>query len=320
VSESDAADLVPPEVKRRRGVRWKAVIGLASMAGLIVVTVTTVNDAREQALPGVLPLVIALTLQFVAMICAARGWVALFPGDADRTALSHGLYASQLTKYLPAGGFVQAASQVALSSQTATVGAAALRLPVFSVCSVVAAATVGSLLAFANALPDWARLLAILGLSLLALLDLRVMAAALRLARRLVGRLPGPEHLPHQRAILRCYFYVLANQIAYATAFVVLVGDLGDVDLLAAGAAFSAGWAIGYLALPLPSGLLVREAVLIAALPGLATATLLASSVAHRLTGFIAEAALAMRSHVRTARRGNADASAEGTSTDTTGS
>lgn len=319
MSESDSADLVPQGAKRRRGVRWKAVVGLASFAGLVVATITTVNDTSAQALPGALPLVIALGLQFVAMVCAAHGWVALFPGSADRAALSHGLYASQLTKYLPAGGFVQAASQVALSSQATTVGVAALRLPVFSLCSVVAAATVGSLLAFASELPSWARLLAILGLALLALLDRRVMAAALRLARRVVGRLPGPEYLPDQRAILRCYGYVLVNQIAYATAFVILVGDLADVGDLAAAAAFSAGWAIGYLALPLPSGLLVREAVLIAALPGLATASLLAASVAHRLTGFVAEAALAGRSHLRMARHGSTGASPEGTSTDASG-
>ena len=299
--------------------RWKAVVGLASMAGLIVVTITTVNDARAQALPGAVHLVVALALQFVAMVCAARGWVALFPSDADRTALSHSLYASQLTKYLPAGGFVQAASQVALSSQTTSVGMAALRLPVFSLCSVVAAASVGSLLAFASDLPGWARLLAILGLCLLTLLDRRVLAAALRLARRVVGRLPEPEYLPEQRAILRCYCYVLVNQIAYATAFVVLVGDLADVDRLAAAAAFSAGWAIGYLALPLPSGLLVREAVLIAALPGLAAGSLLAASVAHRLTGFLAEAVLAVRSHLRMVHGGGTRASPEGTSTDAAG-
>jgi hypothetical protein len=42
---------------------------------------------------------------------------------------------------------------------------------------------------------------------------------------------------------------------------------------------------------------LVREGVLIATLPGLATGSLLAASVAHRLTGFLAEALLAGRAH-----------------------
>jgi hypothetical protein len=297
VSESDSADLLPQPSRPRRG-RWKAVIGISSIVGLAVVAISTVDDAREQALPGAVPLAIALGLQFVAMVCAARGWVALFPESADRSALTSGLYSSQLTKYLPAGGFVQAASQVALSSETTSVGVAALRLPVFSVCSVVAAATVGSLLAFAGELPGWGRVVAFSGLALLSVLDRRVLSAALSLARRLISRLPPPEALPEQRAILRCYWYVLINQVAYATAFVVLLRDVADIDHLAAAAAFSAGWAIGYLALPLPSGVLVREAVLIATLPGLAAGSLLASSVAHRLTGFVAESVLAARSHL----------------------
>jgi hypothetical protein len=43
---------------------------------------------------------------------------------------------------------------------------------------------------------------------------------------------------------------------------------------------------------------LVREGVLLAALPGLAMGSVLASSVAHRLTSFVAEALLAGRAHL----------------------
>jgi uncharacterized membrane protein YbhN (UPF0104 family) len=303
VSESDVSDLAPPAPVPTKGVRWKAVIGLACIAGLVLATATTVDDVRDQALPGAGPLAIALVLQTVAMAFAARGWVALFPADVDRRALTRGLYTSQLTKYLPAGGFVQAASQVALSSADAGMGAAALRLPVFSICSVVAAATIGSGLAVTGSLPGWARALAVLGLGLLALLDRRVLAFAVRQGRRAIKRLPPPETLPPQRAILRSYAYLLVNQAAYAVAFVVLLSQQADVEVAAATAAFCASWAIGYLVLPLPSGLLVREVVLIATLPGLATGLLLAASVAHRLTGLVAEAALAARSHAATLRR-----------------
>lgn len=305
VSDSDAADLIARDAapKPKVGRRWKALIGLASIGGLAVAAFSTVDDAREQALPGPVPVGAALVLQFAAMVLAARGWVSLFPDGADRQALTRGLYTSQLTKYLPAGGFLQAASQVALSSEQSGIGAAALRLPVFSLCSVVAAATVGSALAVAGDLAPWARLVAALALSLLLLLHRRVLAATLNLVRRAIRRLPPPERLPDQAAILRCYGNVLANQIAYAAAFVVLLGDLADVDALGAAAAFSAGWAIGYLVLPLPSGVLVREGVLIATLPGLATGSLLAASVAHRLTGFVAEAALAGRAQLPLRRR-----------------
>jgi hypothetical protein len=298
LSDGDVSEPVAPGPKARSRLRWKALIGLASIAGLAIAAVSTVDDAREQALPGSAPLATALVLQFIAMFSAARGWVALFPTGVDRTAVIRGLYTSQLTKYLPAGGFVQAASQVALSGEDTGLALAAMRLPVFSTCSIAAAGTAGAALAVVGDLPPWARIVAGLSLLLLALLDRRVLARFLTLARRRIRRLPTPDALPDQRAILRCYVYVLAGQVAYAIAFVALLGDLADVNGFAAAAAFCAGWGLGYVALPLPSGLFVREAVLIATLPGLAMGSLLASSVAHRLTGFVAEALLAGGAHL----------------------
>jgi uncharacterized membrane protein YbhN (UPF0104 family) len=308
MSDTDATDLAPIEPvpeggdgTPKRKVRWRAVVGLAGIAGLAIASFTMVDDVREQALPGPGSLAGALALQFVAMVFAARGWAALFPPTADRIALMSGLYTSQLTKYLPAGGFVQAASQVALSSQDGGIGAAALRLPVFSLCSVVGAATLGSAMALDGDLPAWARVLVALGLLAPLLLDRRVLAAVLRLARRLVKRLPEPDALPPQGAILRCYGFGLVNVGAYGAAFVVLMSDMADIEPVTAAAAFCAGWAAGYLALPLPSGLVVREAVIIAALPNLAAGSLLAASVAHRVTGFVAEAVLAGSAHLRAA-------------------
>jgi uncharacterized membrane protein YbhN (UPF0104 family) len=42
-------------------------------------------------------------------------------------------------------------------------------------------------------------------------------------------------------------------------------------------------WAVGFLAVPIPAGVGVREAVLIGLLPGVGTAQLLAASLALRL-------------------------------------
>jgi hypothetical protein len=271
VSEGDdITDPVAPAPRAKRRLRWQAVIGLASVAGLAIAAVSSVDDAREQALPGAPTLAAALVLQVVAMTLVARGWATLFPAGADRDTIRRGLYTSQLTKYLPAGGFVQAASQVALSSGDTGLALAAMRLPVFSTCSLAAAGTAGAALIAVGDLPTWARVLAALGLGLLVLLDRRVLARFLNLARRLIRRLPPPDALPDQRAILRCYGYILVNQVVYASAFVVLLSDLADV---------------------------------LAALPGLAMGSVLASSVAHRLTSFVAEALLAGRAHLAAAGR-----------------
>ncbi len=314
MTEVDASDLVVPEApaegRPRRRVRWKALIGLAGFVGLGIAAYTGVGDARQQSLPGPGPLIAALALQMAALVCGAWGWVALFPPTANRAALRTGLYTSQLTKYLPAGGFVQAASQVALSSDDTGMAVAALRLPVFTLCQVVAALTLGSAVALNGDLPPWARLLALLGLAMVFVLDRRLLAALLRLARRMIKRLPEPTDLPPQRAIIVCYVCCLGNMAAFSAAFVILLHDLTPVRPLAAGAAMAAGWAAGFLVVFLPSGLGLREAVVLAAVPALGTGPLLAASVAHRLAGFVAEASLTGTSHLRNAlhrRRSVAD-------------
>lgn len=303
MSDTDAADLIPDQTSRVRRNRWRAVITLLGFAGLVVAAVTTVDDARDQALPGPGYLAAALALQFVAMLTSARAWASLFPPTADRTVLTRALYVSQLTKYLPAGGFVQAASQVALSTQQHTgLGQAAFRLPIFSLCTLVAGGLASTVLVFNADLPAWGRGLALCGLASVLLLNRTCLAWVLRAARRVVRRLPDPSALPPQAAILRCFGFAAVNMAAYGAAFALLVSHVDGANPVWAGAAFCAAWAAGYVVLPIPSGLGIREAVTIAALPGLPTGALLAASVAHRVTGFIAEATLAGLTQIRIVR------------------
>lgn len=271
--------------------RWRALVAVLGIAGLAIAAYTSVDDVRQQALPSLQALTTALLLQFVALLSMAQAWIMLFPSHVDAAALARGLYTSQLTKYLPAGGFFQAASQVALSSQDG-MASAAVRLPVFSLCAIVAAATVGSGLALDSDLPGWTRSIAALGLAAMVCLDRRVLQAVVRTARRLTPRIPEPTALPSQQAILRCYVAHLVNLVSVAAAFAVLLGDLTRVELWVAGSAFAAAWAVGYVVLPIPSGIGVREAVLVAVLPGLATGSLLAASVAQRLLLVLAEAVM----------------------------
>jgi glycosyltransferase 2 family protein len=302
VTDADATDLVPrdpTDTTTPTWRRWQAVIMLAGLAAIAIAAVTTVDDARSETLPSAGPLAIGLVLQAIALMFIARGWVTLFPPNVDRGALASAFYASQLTKYLPVGGLVQAASQVALSGPATGMGSAALRLPVFSLGIVAAGATLGAGLVFVDSLPVWGRIVAGLGLLVPILLDRRILALVLRTARRFVRRLPEPDALPPQRAILRSYALGLANMATYALSFAVLLGDVADVDLPIAAAAMCAAWVVGYLVVPLPSGLGVREVILVAALSGPSTASILAASLAQRLLGIVAEAGLAGGSQLR---------------------
>lgn len=304
MTDLDAGDLVPPEGGRpptRR--RWQAVVGLVALAGLAVAAYTTAGDLDDQALPGAGALAAALGLHVVALLLAAQAWIALFPPDADRRALAGGLYTSQLAKYLPVGGLLQVAGQVTLAGQQAGMARAAMRLPVFSLCLVAAGTTLGSLLAASSDLPAWARALAATGVLVPVVLHRRILAAVVRLGARIVRRSPPVDALPSQAAIVRAYAFGLGNFAAAAAAFTVLVVDGADVNPVIAGAAYCAAWVAGYLVVPVPSGIGVREAVLVAALPGMTTAVLLAASIAHRLLGIVAEAALAGASRLRARSR-----------------
>lgn len=290
-------ELTRSDPGRRTRPRWHAIIGLAGLAGLTIAAFTVARDANGQALPGLRPLLVGLVASALALICGARAWISLFPSGVDRRALARGLYTSQLTKYLPAGGFVQSASQIALSSQEG-VAVAALRLPILSLCLVAAGGTWGSLLIFDGDLPNWGRVLAFAGLLTVVVLNRRAQAMVLRVVGHFIHRFPKPDDLPTQDAILRCYAFALGTLAFYAVAFVVLLGDLAHISPLTTGAALCAAWIVGYAVLVVPGGLGIREAVLLAALPGVPAGSLLAASVAHRLLGLVTEAAIAGLAHL----------------------
>jgi glycosyltransferase 2 family protein len=299
VTDLDASDLVTSPPQPRRRARWKAVVTLAGLVGLAIAAYATVGDTRDLELPGRWVIAGALALQLVALWFAGRGWVVLFPPDADRASLTAGLYMSQLTKYLPAGGFVQVASQVALSGSSGGMAVAAIRLPVYLLCFIVAALTFSAGVALDGDLPPAGRVLAGLCLLSLVVLDRRVLDRLLHAARRVVKRLPEPDHLPPQRAIVRCYLYGLGNMAAYSAAFVLLLGAMTDARPTVTAAALALGWAAGFFVFFIPSGLVVREAVILAVVPSLAAAPLLAASVAHRLAGLLAEATMAGGARLR---------------------
>lgn len=279
------------------------------LAGLAVAVVGTVDDARDQVMPDPGALAVAAGLSLAAILTSGRAWVSLFhdtlDGRGHRIAFEGNYYVSQLTKYLPAGGAVQAASQVSLAASAGVpLGRVALAFPVSAVGSVAAGATLGAGLVLASELPGWARALALVGLAAPALLHRRFLAGVLGMVRRFVPRIPSPDQLPDQQSILRFYAWALASIASTATAYAVLLHALdAEPNPAVVLCVSAASWTIGFLALPLPAGIGVREAVLVAALPGVGAAPLLAASLAHRLLAIGAELIAAFASKLLGRRR-----------------
>jgi len=266
----------------RRTIRL--VVFVLGIVGLIIAVRRGLDESRGQVLPDPPALIIAGVLTLASIALAARAWTELFDGRHDRRALAGSLYASQLTKYLPAGGFVQAASQVSMTvTAGAGVGQAATAAAVWAFTTVVAGCTLAAGLVFAASLPPWLRALSLCGLLAPLLLHRRALAFALHAAHRLIRRVPDPDVLPTQRRILVCFAWSLGNAITGSAAYAVLLsGQDTDANPVSVASAFALSWVVGFLVFPLPSGIGVREAVLVAVVPGASSAALLAASLALR--------------------------------------
>jgi glycosyltransferase 2 family protein len=280
--------------------RIRLAVFVLGFVGLIIAFRRAVDESHGQALPDAPALMVAGALTLASIVLAGRAWTELFDRRHDRRALAGSLYASQLTKYLPGGGFVQAAGQVSMSvTAGARVGQAATATAVWALTTVVAGCTLVSGLVFASSLPTWLRAMSLCGLLAPCLLYRRVVAVALHAAHRLIRRVPDPEALPTQRRMLVSFAWSLGNAVSGAAAYAVLLRVPGsDTDPVIVIGAFALSWVIGFLVFPLPSGIGVREAVLVAVVPGASSAALLGASLAQRFLVLAAEVAATVGNQV----------------------
>jgi uncharacterized membrane protein YbhN (UPF0104 family) len=276
----------------RRVTRRRVVQALLLAVGLVGIAFTisaTMHKAKSHVMPSAPAIAAAAVLAFSAAVCSGHAWVALFGDEvttrASRTELRGTFYLAQLTKYLPAGGFVQAASQVGLGRQTGmSLKRVAVAFPVSVVVAVVAGATIGAGASASGDLPGWLRACVLLGLLSLVLLHRRLLARVVDLAHQFFSRVPTSEHLPSQREILAFYVWALATMASLCAAYTVLLHSVdSSVNPFVVACAFAVSWVVGFLAVPIPAGVGIREAVLVVLLPGVGAAPLLAASLVLRL-------------------------------------
>jgi glycosyltransferase 2 family protein len=186
---------------------------------------------------------------------------------------------------------VQAASQVNMASAAGLpLGTVAVAFPIAALSSIVAGLVLGAGLALNQDLTWSLRVIALCGLGSPCVLYRPVLARALGVARRIVRRIPTADRLPSQHSINSCFGWALANVGTLCGAFTVLLMSLNeDASALAAFCAFAVAWVIGFVIVPIPAGVGVREAVLLGLVPGVTSGLLLAASLALRLISIAVE-------------------------------
>jgi glycosyltransferase 2 family protein len=275
------------------GVVVRTAFGLIGAAFLLVVFFQTWDRSRDVlVLPWWRPAV-AVVLSALGLLCALGAWRTLL-GPKGRRGLAWGFYVSQLGKYVP-GGIWQPAGQIGYAAQTTgSLADAGTSFAVFAVTQTVAGAVLGATLALVH--PDLApvhRIGLLGGASLLLLLDRRWMVRALGLLGR-ARVLRGEPTVPGQGEILAACLWSVGTLVASGLAYAILLAGLGGSPFpVVAVPALALAWVVGFLVLPVPSGIGVREGVLVVALAPVApVAGVIAASVYHRLTTILAEVAM----------------------------
>ncbi len=282
---------------------WRSGFYLAGLVGLAI-AIVTIERPSAGDLPSVAVLGLAGVFTTVSLLAAGLQWCALLETPAaDRPKVLRGVFVSQLAKYLPAGGLVQVASQVSLSeSESLAPGARFRRLLAGLVQLAAACPAVGLLLVWAGdaAGPRWAAL-ALAPLMIAA--HPRVMSLGLTMLSRLTRRPPDTVDAIPFAALARGQMLALTNIATLAAGFAVLVTAIDtEASTVAATGAFALAWLAGFVVVPLPAGLGVREAALVALLPDLSPGTVVVAAVALRLVGLGSEVLLAGLSSVGAAR------------------
>lgn len=251
-------------------------------------------DQEVLSRPGALTAAFALSLLGVAG--GAASWSVLM-GKGDRARAADGFISAQPAKYLPIGGVVQIATQIGLSSPVGAMKSTSGLAVTHAALQVLTALLLG-LVAFLNLGIDLSQTLLLIGALGAVGLALVLVPLMFQLARRLVPARYELAQVPASRLRLSVALTLIPLSCAGA-AFSILAGSLSDESALATIVAFSAAWAVGFVALPIPSGAVVREFVLLLFLD-LQLPDLIAVSLAHRTVLIAAEFSLMAIVAVRT--------------------
>lgn len=250
---------------------------------MLVALFATWDRANEAILPPWSAVAWTLLIVTAGLMGAGASWVALFE-SRHSARLRAAFYVSQVGKYLPGGGLWQAVGQTEMSrSPDLSAARAAAGFGVHGIVQLAAGLFVGSLAGLGSNAPLGIRILMVSGSLSVLLLNREWLTHVLRWSARLLPRVTAGLEAPGQARIFRSFAWALVAVLASGTGFALLLHGLEPAfSVPYAATGFCLAWALGFAALPFPSGLGVREAALAFLLPG-ATAQVLAASIVLRL-------------------------------------
>lgn len=277
----------------------RPVLTLAALVAVGVALVDAVREAGEVPVPTVTWALWSTVLAGGAVVIAAVAWTVLLDGPTLRRVLP-GFVVAQLAKYVP-GSIWQGVGQV-LDADRLGVGRARASLA-FALQLWTQLLAAGLVAGFAL-LGDGARWpWLVLVASLVAAASLwrpLLVRIVILLARPAGGRFPRlqglPGGLPAQRVLASASTLGAATIVVGGAGYAaLLVGPSPSKGTLAVVGAYATAWVLGFLVVPLPAGVGVREFVLLALLGGTyGAAAVLAAAVVYRVVTLIAELLLAL--------------------------
>lgn len=282
--------------RRRRGSRAYATVSalllVGGIIGLLWALRSSWREAHDRTLPSWPLMLLGVVGMLAFLVLCEQGWAALFEGRTDRRRVARSYYLSQLGKYLP-GGIWQPAGQVGLSvGESVTARRAALLFGLFLAELMAAGLLVAGLglALLGTGLPVIVRVLGgVAGAAGLAFRRPVVEALSRLVPAR--WRLDA-DGLPSHRAFRHGLAWSTAAMLAQGAVFGVLLAGTtsGGRDPWSFGPAFVAAWLAGFVAVPVPTGVGIREGVLVALLGHhVAVAPILVASLAQRLAGVAAD-------------------------------
>ncbi len=272
--------------------RWRIVRSVFGAAGFAFAILALRGGWRD--LDGsawsVGPAIIATACIVATTLMGARVWAAVAPTES-RKAARQGYFSSIVGKYIP-GGLFQAAGQIGYAARDgASVTGAASSLALSMITTLAAALVLAGTLATVGEQPAWVRLAGVASLiaGLFAVRRRLILTAAARLLR--IVRRGAPSWLPSQGQVNESIAWAMWGLTALGAAFALIASQLAPaIPWWATFTAFTGAWLVGFVALPFPAGIGVREAVLAGLLsPWAASSAVVAASLGHRVLTIVAE-------------------------------